>query len=270
MANAQVPTQYIDALSTTVGIISLVVGVTSLVMAAFSVWLSWQFYRESRGQNDQVQSAVTGIHTVVVEVQGKINQIVQQAVDAWIRASGVPEEEGRLAKDLSTSFDELRIKVDQLEKGKDDNARKELAQLISENQARTESLLTSFRELRVRSLFPSPAPTQPPAQELESRGPAVLVQQTVLNIGPDSEEGEISLDVLRPAKLITGTARLARAVAGAASVALEVLGQPEQGPGFTVKWGFGEGTQFNVHLHAENGERLALGTYRIKYKVDTA
>lgn len=238
-------------------VVGLVVGITSLLLGGFAAWLSWQFYVESRGQNDRVQDAVIRIETVVTEMHGNMVRIVERAVDTWTGSTtgSAPET---AAHDLALSLENLKDKVENIENKQAPDIRKELSELIESYQNKTENLILALRESRVRSLVPT--------FEGAARMPAVRVSHTVLKSDNNFEEGEITLEVSRPVPVITGTIVLSIDDCQNPIANIETITTPATG-GFMVNSGISDGMRLNVHLHAQPGGSLGVGTYRLKYSV---
>jgi cytoskeletal protein RodZ len=245
-----------------IGLVSLIVGFTSLIVAGFAIWLSWQFYKAAQTQGDRTTDAVGRIESTVNNIHSSINQVVERAVSAWVKSTGASAEEG-IAAGLAESYNELREKLDALEKrGKSEPLPPDVLGLILQGQARTEALLSSMRETRIRSLFPV---TGSPATE-----PAVTAAKTAKAVGTGAEHGEVRLSVHREATVITGTIQLDCDVLAEPNAEVTLVSAPSGVSGIRVSHGFGQGSQLNIHLRNEPGTRVKIGDYVLSYEVRTA
>jgi len=256
---SQYVVQAIDAVSFTVGIVSLVVGLTSLLLAGFSAWLSWQFFKSSQTQNDRTQESVSRIEGTVTMVNTNISQIVDRAISAWSKSEKSSEEEA-IASDVVDSYEDLRRKLESLENDKksDDGWRAEFGNILSENQRQVENLLSTIRESRIRSVFSTSEPAAINA--------AVTIVKKLEKSDEDSEEGEISLLVSRPGRVITGTVHLERDGFSGGGVKLSLESAPEGGEGVRIRSGF-TGENLNIHLHGAGGSPVLPGKYLMRYTV---
>lgn len=241
-------------------ILSMSMGVTSLVLAVFAIWLSWAFYKESRGQNDRVQEAVGRIENAVNAVHGNIQQIVQQAVAAWVKSSSGSDAETQLAQDAIVSIEEMRDKLERIESNKDPDV-KSMVDLVTQQQMRMEALLESMREARIRSIFPG-------VSAGSAHAPAVVTSKIIESETRNAEEGEIILQVMRPASLITGTVKLGSALRIAKEVHLDLIEKPELVSELVLRRGFGADGSLNVHLHAPPGQHILIGNYKVRYRAN--
>ena len=246
-----------DSAAFWMGVISLVVGLASLIVGGFAVWLSWQFFKAAQAQGDRTTEAVGRIENTVSNVHSSINQIVERAVSAWVKSSSTTAEEG-IAADLAESYHELQSKLDTLEQGMANPLPPEVLSLITEGQARTEALLNSLRESRMRALFPADSETL--------KEPAVTAAKFVKDKSSGGEEGEIVLTVHRPARVITGTVQLENEVQESATAAVTLLRGPGDARNLNSSQGIGRCRELNVHVRNSPND-VPIGEYVFKYVI---
>lgn len=231
--------------------------IASLLLAGYAVWLSWQFYKESRAQNDRVQDAVTRIEVVITSVQSNIDNIVQRAVSSWVGGAGGDQAQTELADDLRETLNEIHAKLKEVESNKNLPQIKELEQLIHNQQILTRSLITSARATRAESFLGGGV----------VKSPAVSVTQTPKVTDTRLQQGLITISVLRPVPIATGTGKFEPPMdeLPANVVASLVSAPPEMRAHTAVRVGVGNTHDFNVHLNGE-GIFLIPGEYVVEYE----
>ncbi len=231
------------------------VGVASLVLSGFAIWLSWQFYREARSQSDRVSDAISRMEAVVNAVQVHMQQIVQKTVETLLNSQS-PDTGASTVLEVQRGFEELSGRVNKL---LDTNAlpqadliKAEIQKFAVEQEQRTEQLVNSFREQRVRALLP----------DLPK---AVTARVDLVEQDNQSEVGIMTLNVVRPVPIATGSARFATSFSPLPDLVAELVSKPPTAPTPRHNCGVGPSGRFNIHLNGADGGLVQPGEYHVKY-----
>lgn len=229
------------------------VGIASLLLSGFAAWLSWQFYKESRGQSDRVGESVNRIESVVNAVQAHIQQIVEKTITSLLSSQG--SAAGSISKtDLDDKMAELNDRIAAVIENSKGRAPEALqADLTSFVSSEIEKLESRIREEKIRSLLP-----EPPR--------AVDAKVDLLAQDQNLEEGIMTIDVLRPVPIATASWRFTTEFKNKPSLTVEVVSAPNPKDPLKLHGGVSSGKRFNVHLNASAGGVVAPGTYQIKYR----
>ena len=233
--------------------------ISSLVISFFSIWLAWQFFKQSRLESQNVSDTVGRIEGMVFEVRGYIEQVVQQTLNKLLEGADMAPNES--VSEIMHSLQELREITTRLEQdgaATDSHSRADEF-LISSLESQIEELLRQTQESRIRSILPTSV--QPKA---------VTSRADVLELRPNYEEGIITLSVDRSVRVATGTEKINASFVGQPIVSLELLSEPIAGAVSHKNAGIGTGIQsnrYNVHLYPANGETLPPGEYKLKYTI---
>jgi hypothetical protein len=99
-----------------------------------------------------------------------------------------------------------------------------------------------------------------------ANAPAVETQQRITKADNDLQEGTLTLRVLRPALIITGTGRISPAMETPPRISATLTDQPASAGG--IRLSVGTGTTFDFHVHVKSmdyGVALKPGIYVIDY-----
>jgi hypothetical protein len=229
------------------------VGIASLLISGFAAWLSWQFYKEARSQSDRVSESVNRIESVVNSVQAHIQQIVEKTITALL-GSQAGADSGLSAADFDEKITEMSEQIEAiLSKSGDadvDLIKGELATIVSQEVQKIEHRL---REQRVRSLIP----------EVPK---AVDCKVDLLSQDEESEEGIMTIEVLRPVPIATASGRFTSSFAAKPLLQVELVSAASDESALKINSGVSSGKRFNIHLNAANGSVVAQGTYQVKYR----
>ena len=240
-------------------LISFGLAVAALGFTIFTIWLSWELYKQSREQNDSVKDSVARIDASVTGIKQDITEIVQRAVAYWTQASGGPlEEETQTAtlEEFTAAIDEIRSKIAAIEAAGGPNISDEIKKLTQAQHSQTERWLASPREARTHAIFPG----------IEVVRPAVNVSQDIIHRDEEEERGRLSIIIIRRVPAATGTGRFSPPFSTKPHMQINLVSSPPAVEGSTlVRVGVGTNFDFNVHLRIEQG-LLALGEYQLEYK----
>lgn len=241
-------------------IISFALAIAALILSIFFGWLSWEFYKKSAEASEKSQQAVTKIETAVLSIQSEITEIVRRAVGYW--TGGEPDAQTSEAALLAKRVDELseEIKAVSGNTANKQELEEKLSELIRLQRDQIASLSESIAETRARAIFPS----------IADRGPVAEVTHSEEKNTVAEAEGKLIINVLRPSKVVTVTARFNEPFNRAATLTVKLIDAPEFAKIITrVTSGIGRGSQFNVHLNASGGlltsGLVAPGTYVVAY-----
>lgn len=170
------------------------VGITSLCLAFFAIWLSWQFYKESRKQSDRVSDEVTSIASTVSAVQVHIEKIVEKTVDNLIHTQSDYTEE--TLEEALDGLDDLRSKISELSgiaAQSDESLVADLKAMVMTQEKKIEDIARTSRESHLRNLLGTP------------QAKAVSSEKSIKDMGENFEKGVIVLRISRAVQIATGT-----------------------------------------------------------------
>lgn len=239
-------------------LLSFALAATALLLSGFMAWLSWELYKKSSDAADKTQEAVIRIESTVSGVQTDITEIVRRAVGYWIGNSDAPSQELQYYDELTSKFEELNEKINDLKKGgqNTDQLNEAISELRKVQNQQISNLKSSLFEAKIRSIFPS-----------AEKGPAVDLDQEVELSTDESNSGLLHIEVLRVVKNATGTGKFRPVMKAVPSLTASIESSPyEDNEGVLVTYGAGKPTDFNVHLKREDGAPLKIGKYVVRYK----
>jgi len=237
-------------------IISFALAIAALILSVFMAWLSWEFYKKSTEASEKSQLAVVKIETAVLNVQSDITEIVRQAVGFWTGADSDIDEND--AEALALKVEELSAQIKALagNAANKQELESKLAEMVTMQKQQAAALSASIKEAKIRAIFPS----------VERDAIANLTHNIQTNT--DNEKtGELVIKVLRPAKVVTQTAKFSPPFKGTPKLDVQLI-DAESKP-VRLSSGVGLGSNFNVHL-TTNGGLVEPGTYIVKYKATLA
>ena len=261
-ANSTTDASKIEYLQDVLNALFGAVGLVSLILAFFAIWLSWQFYKESRQQNDRVSEAVNRIESTVAAVKAHMEQIVEKTVDNLL--SSQPGYSEGPVQETFAGLGDLQKKIAELEGkqvGGDEPLISELKAMVLAQEEKIEEFVRSSRETHVRSFFGSATPK------------AVSSEVTIIQRSDGLEKGSITLRISRPVKIATGTGKFGTLFKVPPILQVELIGFPGNSVTPVLNSGVGSGTtlnEFNVHLNAPPGKEITPGVYVISYEANVS
>lgn len=253
---APVATYQMDLFS----IMSFGLATAAFIVSIFMAWLSWEFYKKSADASEKSQQAVTKIETAVLSIQSEITEIVRRAVGYW--TGGATENEVSEAALLAKRVDEIseQIKAVSGTAANKQELEEKLGELVRLQKDQIAALSASIAETKVRAIFPN----------IVDRGPVAEVTHSVEKITETEATGQLIINVLRPSKVVTVTARFDAPFRKASALKVHLSEAPELAKHITrLTSGIGRGSEFNVHLHSSGGlitsGLVEPGTYVVTY-----
>jgi hypothetical protein len=237
-------------------IISFALAIAALILALFMAWLSWEFYKKSTEASEKSQQAVVKIETAVLNIQSDITEIVRRAVGFWTGAES--EDEVNDAAVLASKVEELSAQIKSLagNAANKQEIENKLAEMVTMQKTQAAALSASIKEAKVRAIFPS----------VERDAVADLTHNPLTNT--DNEKtGELIINVLRPSKVVTSTAKFSPPFIGTPKLDVHLVDAANKP--VRLSSGVGLRSNFNVHL-TSNGGFVEPGTYIVKYKATLA
>ena len=225
----------------------------SLFLAFFAIWLSWQFYKQSRGESNRTSDAVTRIETTVTEVQSSVTQIVEKAVESWT-SSGAAEE-----ADATDRIDDMFS-----------NLKSEMLQIVEDSSQRSEILkILNEKEDLAGELWLHSNPRLPPFSSfMATRRPktkAVLMRQESVKEKDGIETGKLIITITRDINIATAVFHFHQSFSDP-KVEIGLIEAPNHFANFSYMAALDQmPDRFNVHLNANSGFLLPAGEYLMTY-----
>lgn len=232
-------------------LISFGLAIAALVLSCFMGWLSWEFYKKSSQASEKSGEAVARIEVLIGGIQDDIADIIQRTVAYWIDSSGGDSEVTQSKQELYAKFAELEEK---LKAGGQNNSTDLLAQ-VAQIKTQMDELSRGLRESRVRTMFPT----------LGDDRPAVRTSQQVTTANDKEQSGLLSVSVLRPVPIATGTGKFSPIFASVPTLETKLVKSPYENVSDVIsRQGVGKTSDFNVHLNG-GGTPLRTGEYVFEY-----
>lgn len=234
------------------------VAVMSLVLAGFAIWLSWQFYTETRAEGRAISSSISKIENTVVEVKTYVEKVVVQTVDKLLQSQG--SETNPQFLELMARLDEMEANVETGDTNDEDDIKDEAKEAFREIKARIADLAEEVKVERIKNALPSAVITP-----LEK---AVTFSHDVTTRKPGLEAGTITVRVNRPINFATVTFPASVKFKNAPTLKVSVISETAQNSISNVTGGLGKGSHdglLNFHIYPHHGEKLAVGEYMLEY-----
>lgn len=236
-------------------LVSFGLAIAALILSLFMAWLSWQFYVRSNQTADRTNETVTKIETLVAGIQSNITEIVQRAVSHWIESGSGDGELTENKREVYEKISELETAIQK--SGSGDSAA--LLKEVGELKAQFEELGRSFRENRIKSLFPS----------VETSSQAVRYSQERTSSEENEQGGLIRVHVLKPTKVATATIKFDPYYAVAPEIEAKLISSPyDDDSSISAKAGTPGLKGCNVHLNS--AAPLMPGEYIFEFKAKGA